>query len=158
MKSQRRLNSQDDVDFDWVLVMIPGTDDSELNCAIVINKAEGIYQIENVPHMATHFALGDIVYAEFDESIGKLVYKYTIEHSGNKSLRVDLLDKTIDPWHFQCTLREFGFFGETIRENEYRFCINIEPGQEEPLKKLRLYLDVLVANGKVKYDFIKGVK
>jgi hypothetical protein len=158
MKSQRRLNSQDDVEFVQVLVLISGTDESELVWSIVINKEEGIYQLENVPYKSKEFAMSDIIFAEFDEFLDKLVYKYTIEPSGNGSIRVDLLDQKIDPWDFQGKLREYGFFGETNRSNDFRFCINVEPNNEDSLKKLLLYLDILAANGNVNYELIGDLK
>lgn len=61
--------------------------------ATTINEENGLYKLDNIPFYAP-VSCEDVVYATIDEGEKKLVYKQTIEHSGNSTIQVIVLDKT----------------------------------------------------------------
>jgi len=63
--------------------------------ANVVDIENGLYKLDNIPFYAS-VACDDIVFAEFDEDEQMLTYRETIEHSGNSTVQIVLLDKTIE--------------------------------------------------------------
>jgi hypothetical protein len=62
--------------------------------ARIIDKEKGLYQIENIPFYAS-IASDDIVFAEHDDTERMLTYKETVEYSGNSTIQVVIMDKSI---------------------------------------------------------------
>ncbi|CAM2900625.1 protein of unknown function [Flavobacterium succinicans] len=59
----------------------------ETMCASIIDEKEGKYKLDNIPFYAP-VSCGDIISAEFNQEEQRLVYKETIEHSGNSTIQV----------------------------------------------------------------------
>ena len=62
--------------------------------AQMIDKKKGLYKIANIPFYAP-VASGDIVYAEYDDTEQRLVFKEIVEYSGNSLIQVVILDKSV---------------------------------------------------------------
>lgn len=63
--------------------------------AMVVDKDKGLYKIDNIPFYAP-ISCDDIVYAQYDEDEEELLYKETIEHSGNSTIQVFVCDDSVD--------------------------------------------------------------
>ena len=64
--------------------------------AVVIDKEKGLYRLDSIPFYAPNVAVGDIIYAEFDEDQEHLAYKHTVKYSGNSTVQVVIMDnKTV---------------------------------------------------------------
>src|SRR6478735_4362855 len=63
--------------------------------ADVVDADKGLYKLENIPFYAAA-ATDDIVFAEYDDAEQMLTYKKTIEHSGNSTVQVVMMDKETD--------------------------------------------------------------
>lgn len=64
--------------------------------AEIIDLEKGIFKLDNIPFFGPLIATDDIFFAEFDKDEGTLVYKKTIESSGNSILQVVILEKGFD--------------------------------------------------------------
>jgi len=62
--------------------------------ATVVDKDKGFYKLDNIPFYGPLVASDDIVFAEYDETNQMLVYRRTVEHSGNSIIQVVLIDKS----------------------------------------------------------------
>ncbi|MCV9930005.1 DUF4265 domain-containing protein [Flavobacterium sp. LS1R49] len=62
--------------------------------ATIVDAEKGLYKLDNIPFYAP-VSFEDVVFAEFDEKEQKLTYRETIEHSGNSTIQVIVLDKNI---------------------------------------------------------------
>lgn len=123
----------------------------------VISEEQGMYQISNSPYKSDICALGDIIYAEFDEGEDHLIYKHTLEHSGNAAVQIELIDKRIDStyYSFFYGIIDLGFFAASSSLDYFSFSINIEANDIKKCEALFVFLDNLVANGVLRYRYIK---
>lgn len=64
--------------------------------AEIIDLEKGYYKLDNIPFFGPLIATDDIFYAEYDEDEERLVYKKTIETSGNSIVQVIILEKGFD--------------------------------------------------------------
>ncbi|WKL49107.1 DUF4265 domain-containing protein [Flavobacterium pectinovorum] len=64
--------------------------------AEIIDLEKGYYKLDNIPFFGPLIATDDIFYAEYDEDEELLVYKKTIETSGNSIVQVIILEKGFD--------------------------------------------------------------
>lgn len=67
---------------------------AETMWAEVVDKDKGLYKIENIPFYAS-IASDDIVFAEYDDTEQMLTYRETIEPSGNSTIQVVIMDKSV---------------------------------------------------------------
>ena len=114
------IRFQSDVLDEWI---------DETMWAEIVDEAKGFYKIENIPFYAP-IASGDIVFAEYDETGELLIYKETVEYSGNSLIQVVILDKSVltndirEIFHsLDCRsekLKEGYFALEILADNDYR--------------------------------------
>ncbi|MDO3644769.1 DUF4265 domain-containing protein [Mucilaginibacter sp. L3T2-6] len=64
--------------------------------AKIADAEKGYYKIANIPFYVPVLASGDTVLAQFDEDEGMLIYKETIEHSGNSTIHVIITDDELE--------------------------------------------------------------
>ena len=64
--------------------------------AEIINSNDGLYKIDNIPFYGPGFSSGDIVFAEYDEDEERITYRKVVEHSGNSTIQIVVLDENID--------------------------------------------------------------
>lgn len=98
--------------------------------ATTINAENGLYKLDNIPFYAP-VSCEDVVFATFDEDEQKLVYKQTIEHSGNSTIQVVILDKNIATNDVREIFNELGCESEKFKEGyfvmEILSTVNYEP-------------------------------
>jgi hypothetical protein len=63
--------------------------------AEIVDLEKGLYKLSNIPFYAS-VACDDIVFAEYDEDEERLTYRKTVEYSGNSTIQIVIMDKTID--------------------------------------------------------------
>ena len=78
----------------------------------VIDEEKGWYKIDNVPFYGAEFSCGDVVLAEYDESEMCLVYRKVVEHSGNSTVQVVILEDGFDIESLREEFNELGFSSE----------------------------------------------
>ncbi|RYY36491.1 MAG: DUF4265 domain-containing protein [Sphingobacteriaceae bacterium] len=71
-------------------------DTVETMWAEIVDKQKGLYKLENIPFYAQSIASNDIIYAEFDDDEERLIYRHTLEYSGNSVIHVVIMDKTVE--------------------------------------------------------------
>lgn len=54
--------------------------------ATIVDKAEGLYKLDNIPFFVTGYSSGDIIYAELEHD--RLIVKSLVKESGNTTLQV----------------------------------------------------------------------
>ena len=60
--------------------------------ASVFEKEFGYYKLESAPFFAPKIAMGDIVWADHSSLDGVLTYRKTVQHSGNSTIHVIIMD------------------------------------------------------------------
>lgn len=91
--------------------------------AEIVDLEKGYFKLDNIPFFGPLIATGDIFCAEFDEEQQKLVYKETIEISGNSILQVVILEKGFDAAIIRKKLKEVNCESESM--NETLFAVEI---------------------------------
>ncbi len=114
--------------------------------AEIIDAEKGLYKLLNIPFYAS-VSCDDIVFAEYDEDEERLTYRKTVEHSGNSTIQVIVMDKTI----VANDLREiFNSLGcESEKFNERYFVIEVPKSLD--YKPVREKLMELEAQEKIGY-------
>lgn len=65
---------------------------TETLLAEVVDLEYGYYKLKSLPFYAPKTALDDTVWAEYKQTEGMLVYRKTVQHSGNSTIHVIILD------------------------------------------------------------------
>jgi hypothetical protein len=148
---KKQLSSQDDVDFELVLIApeINNCDEileSEKYFAIVINKELGVFQLENIPFYNRHVAFRDIIQAEYDPKIECFKYVETIEKSGEITIALRILDLKFD---IKAHLIEYDiqFRMEQISDN--KFSISISPNDIDHYIKVYRVIKTIEESNKI---------
>lgn len=107
--------------------------------ATIVDVEKGLYKLDNIPFYAP-VSCDDIVFAEFDKDEEQLIYRETIEHSGNSTIQVIVLDKTI---HIDDLREVFNAFGcESEKFNNDYFVIQIPSTVKyEPIRQKLIELE-----------------
>ncbi|MFH6942487.1 DUF4265 domain-containing protein [Flavobacterium sp. FlaQc-50] len=64
--------------------------------AEIIDLEKGHFKLDNIPFFGPLIATDDLFYAEYDTTEERLVYKKTLQSSGNSIVQVVILDKDFD--------------------------------------------------------------
>lgn len=64
--------------------------------AEIIDLEKGYFKLDNIPFFGPLIATDDLFYAEYDTTEERLVYKKTLQSSGNSIVQVVILDKDFD--------------------------------------------------------------
>lgn len=91
--------------------------------AEIIDLEKGYFRLDNIPFFGPLIATDDVFFAEFDEKEGKLVYRETIEISGNSIVQVVILEKGFDKEIIREKLKEVNCESEGM--NETLFAVEI---------------------------------
>ncbi|MDR3697267.1 DUF4265 domain-containing protein [Mucilaginibacter sp.] len=65
---------------------------TETLLAEVVNEEYGYYKLKSLPFYAPKLALDDVVWAQYKQTEGVLVYRKTVQRSGNSTVHVVILD------------------------------------------------------------------
>ncbi|ULQ53347.1 DUF4265 domain-containing protein [Flavihumibacter fluvii] len=95
--------------------------------ADTVDADKGLYKLDSIPFYAP-FASEDIVFAEYDETEERLTYRKTVEHSGNSTVQVVLLDTSMDINIIRNTFKDLGCISEKL--NDQYFAMEIPSGKE----------------------------
>lgn len=114
--------------------------------AQVVDKDKGLYKLENIPFYAS-VASDDIVFAEIDETEGRLTYRETVEYSGNSTIQVVVLKKDIKTNEIRDSLQALGCISEKYDEGYFV----VEIPAEIDYKPIKQKLDELQTVGIIDY-------
>lgn len=103
--------------------------------AEIVDMEKGLYRIDNIPFYAS-IAADDIVVAEYDEDEQMVTCRKIVEYSGNSTVQVVLLDKSIATNDIRDIFSSLGC--ETEKLNEGYFVINVPADQDYMLIKREL--------------------
>lgn len=107
--------------------------------AETVDAEKGLYKLANIPFYAS-VSCDDIVYAEYDEDEERLTYRKTIEQSGNSTIQVVVMDKTIVTNDLRETFNSLGCESEKFSE-EY-FVIEVPKHLDyKPIRKKLVELE-----------------
>lgn len=90
---------------------------SETMWAEIINLEKGLFKLDNIPFFGPLIATDDLFYAEFDENEKHLVYRETIENSGNSIVQVIILEKGFDKEIIREKLKAINCLSEGLNDN-----------------------------------------
>lgn len=99
----------------------------------IIDLEKGIYKLDNIPFFGPLIATDDIFYAKYDEKEGAIVYKETIEPSGNSIIQVVILKDNFDKEIIRIKLNEMDCISEGL--NEKFFAVEIKKNTDYSLVK-----------------------
>jgi hypothetical protein len=107
--------------------------------AETINVEKGLYKLSNIPFYAS-VSCDDIVFAEYDQDEERLTYRKTIEHSGNSTIQVVVVNKEISTNDLRGIFNDFGC--ESEKFNDGYFVIEI-PAKVDytPIRKKLIELE-----------------
>ncbi len=86
--------------------------------AEIIDKDKGLYKIGNIPFYAA-IASDDIVFAEYDDTVKMLIYKETVEYSGNSIIQVVIMDKSVVTNEIRDIFNSMGCQSEKFKEGYF---------------------------------------
>jgi hypothetical protein len=69
---------------------------SETMWAEIIDLEKGHFRLDNIPFFGPLIATDDLFLAEYDETEKRLVFKKTLQSSGNSIVQIVILDKEFD--------------------------------------------------------------
>ncbi|QKJ63788.1 DUF4265 domain-containing protein [Flavobacterium sp. M31R6] len=90
----------------------------------IIDSEKGIYKLDNIPFYGPLIATDDIFYAKYDEIEETVVYKETIEISGNSIIQVVILKDSFDKEIIREKLKVMNCLSEGF--NEKYFVVEIK--------------------------------
>ncbi|SEO26145.1 protein of unknown function [Flavobacterium sp. CF108] len=90
---------------------------SETMWAEIVDLEKGLFKLDNIPFFGPLIATDDLFYAEFDEDEDRLVYKETIENSGNSIVQVIILEKGFDKEIIREKLKAINCLSEGLNDS-----------------------------------------
>ena len=114
--------------------------------ADTIDSNKGLYKLDSIPFYAP-VASGDTVFAEYDETEQMLTYRETVEHSGNSTVQVVLLDTTTDINTIRDTFKYMGCLSEKLDDRYFA----MEVPADKDYTPIRQRLTELEDNGIISY-------
>jgi len=94
--------------------------------AEIIDLEKGYFKLDNIPFFGPLIATDDIFFAEYDEDEERLVYRKTIETSGNSIVQVVILEKGFDKQIIRDKLMEVNCESEGLNETLFAVEITFE--------------------------------
>lgn len=82
--------------------------------AETVNANEGLYKLDNIPFYAPLIASDDIVFAEYDDTEKMLTYRHTVEYSGNSTVHIVIMDKSVEINSVRDIFKEMGCVSERV--------------------------------------------
>jgi len=87
--------------------------------AFIVDADKGLYKIDNIPFYVPLVASDDIVFAEYDEDEERLIYRKTIEYSGNSTIHVVIMDEKTDINSVRDVFKTLGCVSERVDDNYF---------------------------------------
>ena len=104
--------------------------------ATIVDKDKGLYKLDSIPFYAPLVASDDIVFADFDDQEQMLTYRKTVEYSGNSTVQIVLMDKSIDINQIRDAFKELGCVSEKVNEGYFSMEIPATVDYKNIKKKL----------------------
>ena len=108
--------------------------------AETVDANKGLYKIESIPFYAS-IASNDIVLAEYDDSQQMLTYKETVEFSGNSTVQIVIMDKTLTTNEIRDIFSTLGCPSERFKEGYFVLEIPADADYKPIKEKLIELLD-----------------
>ncbi|MGV6861225.1 MAG: DUF4265 domain-containing protein [Putridiphycobacter sp.] len=110
--------------------------------AKVVDDKKGYYKLDNIPFYVSSVATGDIISAQFDNQEQSLTFNEVIQHSGNSTVHVILLNQTTGANTIRDIFVELGCNSEKLNDNYFALDIPVEANYTPVKQKLdKLSLD-----------------
>ncbi|HMI05012.1 MAG TPA: DUF4265 domain-containing protein [Pedobacter sp.] len=120
---------------------------AETMWAEVVDNDKGIYKLDSIPFYAPNIACGDTIIATYDPDEQMLTFEEIIEFSGNSTVQVVLMDKSISTNDVRKAFHDLGCTTEKFKEGYFVIdvpvSLNISP--------ITLKLDELIEMGTIDY-------
>ncbi|MCP2024962.1 hypothetical protein L1276_000102 [Flavobacterium sp. HSC-32F16] len=120
---------------------------SETMWAEIVDLEKGLFKLDNIPFFGPLIATDDLFYAEFDEEEKRLVYRETIENSGNSIVQVIILEKGFDKEIIREKLKAINCLSEGLNDN----FISVEVVRDVDYSILRSVLREYESNDTIQY-------
>ena len=120
---------------------------TETMWAEIVDLEKGLFKLDNIPFFGPLIATDDLFYAEFDENEKRLVYKETIENSGNSIVQVVILEKGYDKEIIREKLKAINCLSEGLNEN----FISVEVVRDVDYSIVRSVLNEYESNEIIEY-------
>ncbi len=101
----------------------------------IVDEDKGLYKLDSIPFYAS-VASDDIVFAEYDETEQMLLYRKTIEHSGNSTIQVVIMDKQTEVNKIREIFSALGCISEKLNEGYFAMEIPFNKDYTQIRKKL----------------------
>ncbi|WP_343694131.1 DUF4265 domain-containing protein [Flavobacterium sp.] len=120
---------------------------TETMWAEIVDLEKGLFKLDNIPFFGPLIATDDLFYAEFDENEKRLVYKETIENSGNSIVQVIILEKGYDKEIIREKLKAINCLSEGLNDN----FISVEVVRDVDYSIVRSVLNEYESNEIIEY-------
>ena len=115
--------------------------------ANTVDNDKGLYKIDSIPFYAPLVASDDIVFAEYDDSEQMLTYRKTVEHSGNSTVQVVIMDKAVDINNIRDIFKDLGCISERVNDGYF----SMEVLYDTAYRPIKQKLTVLEEKGTIGY-------
>jgi hypothetical protein len=86
--------------------------------ADIVDVEKGLYKLDSIPFYAP-VASDDIVFAEYDDTEQMLTYRKSVEHSGNSTVQVVLMDTKTDINNIRDMFSNMGCVSEKLNDGYF---------------------------------------
>ena len=87
--------------------------------AEIVSANKGHYRVANIPFYGPPVASGDVVFAEYDEEEKMLVYRETVEYSGNSIITAVMMDTKKDINDIRSIFNGLGCLSESFGDGYF---------------------------------------
>ena len=87
--------------------------------ANIVNSDKGLYKLDSIPFYAPLVASDDIVFAEYDDTEQMLTYRKTVEHSGNSTVQVVIMDKAVEINNIRDIFKDLDCISERVNDGYF---------------------------------------
>ena len=115
--------------------------------AIVADESRGHYQLDSIPFYVSNIATDDIVYAEYDDTEEMLMYRETIQPSGNSTIWVVVTNEDVDIDEVRAQFDELDCLSEPLSNRFFAMEVKAQTNYLHVKDKL----NVLKAEGQIDY-------
>ena len=123
--------------------------------AITVSSDSNLYRLDSIPFYIPSIAVGDIFSAEYYEKEKMLVYQEIVEFSGNSTIQIVVMTKSVDTNQIRNLFKNLGCTSEKLHERYFSmlspFSINYRTIKEklEDLKRKEIidYAESCLADG-----------
>lgn len=102
----------------------------------IIDSEKGLYKIDNIPFYGPEFSSEDIVFAEFDDDEETITYRKVVEHSGNSTIQIIVLDENLNIENLRQQFKSLGCESEGTGSNYFVMEVLYEQNYSEIFKLL----------------------